>query len=305
MEKNFSKMILLISLIFGGIFIKTNLGDFKQLTVIDISIIPFLILISLFTFPILGLINKIILDSLKTSITLTESTLISIMNSFYNLITPFRGGIATRAVYLKKKYNLTYTEFLSTVATTSLLLVFASGILGLIATISIYLQTNILSKILLLIFLAMTVLSIIIILFSPKIKETKTEFINKFIRLINAWHSIRKNKKIIFTTLILTIIQILFASLMLKLQFGVFGVQIDFIQALFLSAIAGASIVISITPANLGVSEAIIVFSAQTIGISPIHSLSAALIGRLIQFIILFTLGPIATYKLMKNEKNN
>jgi len=305
-KKIISIGILILSIGLAIIFIKNNLSDFKQLTSTNPLYIILLIIFSLLLSLLLGLINKTLLKPLKVNIKLLESTLISIVNSFYNLITPFRGGIAARAYYLKNKYNLQYTKFLGLVATSTLLVILISSILGIIATILIYLKERVFNPIIPIIFAGTLILTLTIAVFTPTLKETKYKFVNKFIRVINSFSEINKSKKTFLLTSILTLIQILVSALMLELQFGVFGIQIDFIKSLFLSSIGGISLAISLTPANLGVAEAITVFSAQTIGIGPVESLSAAIIGRLVQFVTLFTLGPIASYKLFKkNEKNS
>jgi uncharacterized protein (TIRG00374 family) len=302
-KKLISILILTITLALAIYFIITNISSFKQLQITNPELILLRTLLALITLLILGLINKSLLKPLKVNISLKESTQISIVNSFYNLITPFRGGIATRAYYLKKKYNLQYTKFLGLVATSTLLVVLISSIMGLIATLLIYKTENIFNPIIPIIFIITLITTLTIAIIAPTIKETKYKIINNFIRIINSFSQINKNKFFLIAA-ILTLIQLLIAAYATQLTFGVFGIQISFIKTLFLSSIGGVSLIISLTPANLGISEAITVFSAQTIGISPVHSLSAAILGRLIQFIILFTLGPIASYKLMKNENN-
>ena len=58
-------------------------------------------------------------------------------------------------------------------------------------------------------------------------------------------------------------------------------------------------------PALFKILEAIVVFSALTIGITPVESLSTVLLGRAIQMFVLFILGPIFSYILIKNNVNN
>ncbi|MFH1290928.1 MAG: lysylphosphatidylglycerol synthase transmembrane domain-containing protein [Nanoarchaeota archaeon] len=128
-------------------------------------------------------------------------------------------------------------------------------------------------------------------------------WLNRFIKVINGWHLIKKNARVIVVTMIITFVQVLISSLMLWLQFRVFGIEVSFVSALFLSAIGSLSLVIGLTPGNLGVQEAIIVFSAATIGITPAESLSAALLGRAVSLVVLFVLGPIFSYVLVRNGK--
>ena len=193
-KKLISTTILVVILALAVLFIKNNLKDFKQLIITNPINIIYIIIISLIVYLVLGVINKELLKPLNVNINLKESTLISLVNSFYNLITPFRGGIATRAYYLKKKYNLQYTKFLGLVATSTLLVILISSILGIIATIIIYQKENYTNPIIPLIFLATFILTLSIAIISPTLKETKHSFINKFIRVINSFSEINKNK---------------------------------------------------------------------------------------------------------------
>jgi uncharacterized protein (TIRG00374 family) len=90
--------------------------------------------------------------------------------------------------------------------------------------------------------------------------------------------------------------------IILMLQFKVFGMELSFAKAAYLTAIGGLSLLIQLTPAGLGINEAITVFSASTIGITPAQSLSVAILGRLISVVVLFTLGPLFSYLLMKKK---
>ena len=134
-----------------------------------------------------------------------------------------------------------------------------------------------------------------------KFTESKdNKWLNRFIKVINGWNLIKDNKKVVFSVALFSLIQILFGSLMIYLEFKVFGLDVGFIQSLFLTSISSLGILLAITPGNLGINEAIIVFSAATIGITPIESLSATLLGRAVSLVVLFILGLIFSYTLIK-----
>ena len=120
--------------------------------------------------------------------------------------------------------------------------------------------------------------------------------------MINGWHLIKNNKRLLFFIIVLSSLQILISAWMLQLQFHVFGIGISFMKVLFLTSISSLGIIIGITPAGLGIQEAITVFSALTLGISPVQSLSVALLGRAISFVVLFILGPICSWWLLKKK---
>ena len=299
-KKLFSIFVLILILALAFFYIYKNFSDFKSLTLVSPHLIFYIVIFFLINYIFIGIITRELIASLNVKLSHKESFMISVFTGFYNLITPLRGGMAARAVYLKKKHNFSYSNFFATLSASYVLTFLIAGFLGLLSTYLIYSKEGILSIPLLILFLGAFTSMLLIITISPKFKLTKNSLVNKFINVINGWHLIKSNIKLVSTISILTIIQILIASYMLQLQFQVFGIEISFMKCLFLSSIGSLSILIAITPANLGIAEAVTVFSALTIGISAAESLSAAILGRLIQTVILFILGPIFSYILIK-----
>ena len=303
-KKLASILILIFTLALAIYFIKSNLEDFKQLIIINPIHIIILIILFLCLYFVIGIITKIILKPLNVNLSKKEAFQISIMTGFYNLITPFRGGLASRALYLKKKYDFPYTIFLSTVAASYVLEFFVASLAGIIATYLIFLRTGIFSSFLFFIFLGMFLSTAFIILFSPEIKERNNQWLNRFIKVINGWHMLKKDKKLIIRISSLIFLKLLIASIMLFFQFKVFGIDITYVKTIFLTSIGNLGILINITPAGIGISEAITVFSSLTIGITAIESLTASVFGRIVVTIVLIVLGPIFTGHLSKRRKH-
>lgn len=305
-HKKILGIIVLIALVAWLVYYSiSNYHEFKQISIENpILLIPLVFLFIIGYIPV-SIITYYILLPLSVRLRAKESFALSIVTGFYNLITPFRGGMAARAVYLKRKYNFSYTNFLATLAGSYILTFFIASLLGLIGVISIYLSAGIINYIILLVFTGIFLSFGAVIIFSPQIPLTKYEFANKFIKVMNGWNLIKNDKKVIAVISIASTIQILLASIGFLLQFKVFGIVANLNTALFLAAISSLSLLISITPAGLGINEAVIVFSASTLGISPVESLSVALVGRLVSIIVLFVLGPIFSYSLIKRGASN
>jgi len=212
--------------------------------------------------------------------------------------------LAVKAVYLKHKHKFSYSDYIASVAGLFVINFFVGSLLGLISLYLIYQKFNIFNGFVALIFAVFLVSMLSIIVFSPKFKETKHNFINKFIKVLNGWNTIRKNKKIVAISLIIIIAQILIGCIGTMISFHVFGINLDFSKALFLNTIAMLSILIQITPSGLGINEAIAVFSGLVIGITPAQSLSVAILGRIVSVMLIFTLGPIYSYILLKHNAN-
>lgn len=301
-KKTLGILLLIILILAFLYYLITHISDFKSLQITKpLNLIP-LIIISFIVILSNGLIIKYLLGAFNLKLKIKEWLGLSIITTFYNLITPFRGGLIAKAAYLKKKYNFAITHFVSMMAGVYVINFLAASFLGLISLLLIYLKFNIFNILVFLIFLAIFLPSLFIILFSPKFPEPKNRILGKFMQVANGWNTIKNNKSIILISSLIIFLQIFLSVLATILSYNIFNINLNFSQALFLTCFGVLSGLVSITPAGLGVSEAIGVFSALVIGISPTQSLTVALLGRVIGTIIIFILGPIFSYLLLKNK---
>ncbi|MBM3234022.1 flippase-like domain-containing protein [Candidatus Pacearchaeota archaeon] len=303
--KQLISAIILIAIIALFIFyIYKHISDFKTLFNVALSHIWLLIIVAIITLISLYL-NGYLLDTLMKPFGLKlkfkESFGLAIITNFYNMITPFRGGMAARAIYLKKKHKFPYINFLAILSAIYVIIFLIAAIAGLLSMAFIWLYYGLFNLIIFLLFLAVFIFLLAIIIFSPKIKERKNIWLNRFIKVINGWHLIKNNKKVIFTTAIIAIIQLILGAIILIISYHIFGIEISFFKALFISSIGSLSILIAITPGNLGIGDAIFVFSAAIIGISLTEAIAATILSRAVGLIIIFILGPIFSYILLRN----
>lgn len=300
LKKWLSLLVLAVVVFFFALYLKNNIGEFRQLSFEHPVYLILLIAIFILSHYVLGWVLKKLLEPFKVFLEIKEAFMISVANGFYNLITPFRGGAAARAVYLKEKHGLYYVHFLATFSANFIIVFFASSLTGMISTIWIYVNDGIFSWLLFWVFVGIFVSLLLIIIFSPEFKKTPHKWLNRFIQVINGWHMIKNRRKIIMISFLLMLVFLLISTISTHYRFKTFGIFISFPQCLFLASVHVLSLLISITPANLGISEAITVFSATTIGITPAQSLSTAILARLVSFAALFSLGPIFTHYLVK-----
>jgi len=294
--------ILLVLVVLAVLYLERNFEDFSELRIVSPIVIIALVLLFILGYFLIGLTTKQLIRPLKINLGYFESFALSVVTGFYNLITPLRGGMAVRAVYLKKKHNFSYTNFFSSLSASYVLIFLSAGIMGLLSSGIIYFNEGIFSPVVSLIFLGVSLSLLFVIIFSPRMNEGKGFILDKIAKILNGWYLIRKDRGLLFFITIISIFQLLLSSLMLYLQFYVFGIEIDFVKTLFLSSIGLLGLIIAITPAGLGIQEAVAVFSASTIGISPVESLSVALLGRGVSVVVLFVLGPIFSWVLMRKR---
>ena len=146
----------------------------------------------------------------------------------------------------------------------------------------------------------MVVPLLIIIIFSPKLENRKNNIINKIINIINGWHSIKSNRKAVFIITLFAFLNLIIGTIGSIITYNIIGVNLNFLQAVFLTSVGSLSVLFAITPGGLGITEAIAVFLASVIGITPVESLTATIIGRVAGILVIFVLGPVFSYLLMK-----
>ncbi len=303
LKKILSVVLLVIILALFIYYIKNNLHDFTSITLVN----PIWMIAILFTSLIFsytnGLVIRLQMQSFKINLKPKEWFGLSVITTFYNTITPFRGGLLAKATYLKNKYKFSYTNSLATISGIYVINFFAASIIGLIALLSIYMNYGIFNPIITLMYLGFFFPTAFLILFSPKFPMTKYRIINKFFEVANGWHTLRKEIWIVSRLSVITITQAIVLSISTMISFYVFDIALPFDKAIFLVTISTFSVLVAITPAGLGIGEAIAVFSGLIIGITPAQSLSVAIMGRVVGAVYIFILGPIFSYILLKEHK--
>ncbi len=303
-----SIFVLMIIIALAFYYIYTNYHEFSSLKLENPSFIFFISVLFLVSYVFISIETKYLIKPLKVDLSFIEAYALSIMTGFYNLITPFRGGMAARAIYLKKKHKFSYSDFFASLSASYILMFFVASILGLLSSYLIYQSEGkynlILIGIFIVVFFGMIFLMVLPDLSSRKfsLSLSNNSIFQKFLKVINGWQVIKHNHFIIIVIIIITLIQILFSSVILYMQFHVFGWEISLSKAILISCIGNLGLLISLTPAGLGINESITIFTALALGISPSQTLPVAILGRLITTVILFILGPISSYYLLKRN---
>jgi uncharacterized protein (TIRG00374 family) len=297
-------VLLLIAILFFN-YIAGHWHEFKQLKLVSpfgIAAIWLMFAADLF---VDGLVIKFLLAPFGIKLNNKEAFSISTATRFYNFIMPLRGGIFMRAVYLKKQHKFPYTDFLSALSSSYIIIFLISSFAGALSMILIWLYYKIFNMLVFLLFFGAFIALLLIANFSPRLPKLKNKWLNRFVDVINGWHLIKSNRKAILTITLMSLCQLIVSSIALLVTYGVFGIEIGFAKTVFITSISHLSTLVALTPGNLGVGEAINVFSASLVGISPVGAIAAVLFGRLVNAVMLLVIGPIFSYMLMKDAKKN
>ncbi|MCH7492341.1 flippase-like domain-containing protein [Patescibacteria group bacterium] len=284
-------IVILVSLL-GWLFsyFLNNIGDFKNIFLLDRFDIALLVLIYTASLFINGVILKILVSKLGGKIRYKESFLLSVATSFFNFITPFRGGAGIRALYLKKVHNFDYTKFIVTLVGSYLVLFLVISSMLLIATTYLFIKYNIFNLAITILFGSFFIGLIFFIIASPKNRPTKNWLVRKVFEVSNGWDLIKQDGKLLFHLFLLNIIYVLLGTFFMYITFTALGINIAFFKVLYFNLISFVSFFINVTPASLGVYEGVLFVTSSIVGILPSDALIFAVIFRVIGFLVTFLL---------------
>ena len=236
----------------------------------------------------MGVFTKIIVTAFDIKLGFREWFGLSAMSAMGNYLTPFRGGAAVRAVYLKSRHNLSYSSFLSTLSALYVLTFSTSAMLGLLATLGLYLQFDILETTLLVFFSILLCLPIVLLLStrivpsletcSEKLETANTSVANwrkklflhtslrltqVLTRILEGWRIISNHRGVPFWLILVSVSNACATLMMIHFSLAAFHIDLPLIESLVLSSLFMVSSMIPITPSGLGIAEAAIILAAQ------------------------------------------
>lgn len=301
-KKKLSLLSVLAVVTFFAYYIGTHVDDFKQISLANPAQLLLLTLLTLVTTVLNGLTIKYLAEPFRIELDPKEWFGLATVTTFYNTIMPLKSGMFVKAAYLKKKHSFSLVNFMAMMAGIAVINFFVVGLVGLASLVVIYFRYGIFNALVTSLFLGMLLVTGGIIGSSRKIPETTREFLNRFIRVVNGWHLIKSNPKILAVSTVIALLQLLTSAFATMLSFRVIHLDVDFGGALFITATGALSVLIGITPANLGITEGFAIVTGWVLGITTAQSLAAALIRRIVSTLVIFTLGPVFSYLLLKNN---
>lgn len=297
-------------IIASGYYLYHNYQDFEILLDLKYWEVIILASINLALFAINGLFSWYLYKQFDINLGKRESIAMAIATSFGNTFLPFRAGIGGTAVYMKKRHQMSYSHFASTVAGAYVINFFVIGLLGLLTMLVIYFKSGSFSIVVALAFLGLSIGSILSV--------TATKFILRFIpfesfknkvnTVVDGWYIISKSPKRVFIMALLTAVNSITVGFLLYFQFRFLGIEkiggevIQIWDNVFLSSFSVLSIFLNITPSALGIKEGLFAFASQVINIRAQDAIVASVLDRIVGASLLLITGPLSLYLLKKRK---
>jgi uncharacterized membrane protein YbhN (UPF0104 family) len=287
-------LIVVLAIVITGIilFLIMNPHFFRPFLNITLTHAFLLIITNFICTSINGLFLREFTSKFGIDLTILEWFGLSVVTTMGNYITPFSGGMLVRATYLKRKHAFPYSKFMSMLAANYLVIFWMIGIVG--TVILIKRVSDISSIYVLLVFFITIVCIISMLLLVPSIKLVERSWLTGYINeALNGWDMIRKDGRLLSTIVVYAAINMMTNGLSFWIAYNALGTAVPFTSAFLVSLFVSFSLLINITPGNLGVQEVIVSLSSGLLGIGAGLGLVAALLVRASAMLIAFSLGPL------------
>ncbi len=296
--KHFRTATTALVLVIFILYFVLNIDKFKPLLNLNYYLLIAIAAADLLMIAANGVFIKVVMEPFEKYIPLAESIYVSTISSVGNFFAPAGSGFGFRAVYLKKKHGLSYSNFIATLYGNYLIIFLVNSFFALLA---LYLLRNSGGRgyfVLVVLFSAMFVFSLLLSLVRLPLVQKETSGRNRHLNsitkaltnMVSGWNRIITDKKLLRRLILITAFNFLMSLAVAKLEINALHFTVSFPALILFSVLGSLSLFVNITPANLGVKEAIYLFSSSVIGLSAPQILSVALIDRGVLFTILFML---------------
>lgn len=295
-------LIVILFVVTAVWYVIANYDDFAKLTITEPWYILPAILAIVLNIYASGVVIDLAIEPHGVKLTRKEAFGLASITRFSNQFSPSYVGATIRAAYMKRVYGVSYAKFSSSFIISNLLQFMISGLF----TIATFIALDPSSKNdKLLYFVIGAVVLFVAILYAPLKSLTrftekrsskdnkKGKFFERLHTIIEGYSTVRSHPKLLPRTIFWMIIITISFSMSYYLLYAALGFHISIVSAFFIAALSGWSILIAITPGNLGIREGLMVIAAQVAGVPISVTLLVAILVRVLMFV---TSGALSAY---------
>jgi uncharacterized membrane protein YbhN (UPF0104 family) len=286
--------VLLVFSVWLGVYVRANFKDFSS--ILKVPLPHLLTLYGLFAGILItnGLYTRYALLTFDIRLEFKEWLALSVASVVANYLISFRGGAGVRAVYLKRKYQFSFSDFLSTLSSMYLIYFIISGSMGLFGMVLNALEGMAFDPYIGGIFFSIAGISLAIMLFDIRLPAYERFPLQQIAHIINGWRLVRQNKALMAKLMLNSLMYFLFLSIQTKVAFDAYGVQLTWGSIFCFSAAKAVASLASITPGSIGVVEWVGVYLGKILTYTPSEALMAQALMRSVTLTTLLAAGPVA-----------
>lgn len=298
------KLFVYAALLIGGIaLLRAHYQDFLALRILAPNWLGLAMGMAIITLFANGYFNLFIYRHFQLNLPFREWFGLSVVNTAGNLLMPMRAGAVSNAVFLKRRYNFSYTNFISVISATYVLTFWLNALVGILALLTMWFWSQLFFWTIFLVFLGLFLGLSIVMIFNPKCPEVAHPLLHKIYAGFNTWQTIKGQPRLLVMVSLITLINLMATSIGTWAQFLALGISLPIASCFILSIFSNLSLLVSLTPASLGIREAFSGFSAAMINVPVPQAIAASVIDRFLLFSVSFLLSLYFFNYLSKSDK--
>jgi len=251
-----------------------------------------------------GLTNYLLYRGLGVRLTVNEGIGLGAVNSLANQFLS-GGGMVAKGIYLKGRYELTYTRFLSATLALYIFFLAANGIVGIAVLVYLALMDDAVVPMPLILGFSGMAVTVSLLWLPLDASSVSGKWGQRLAQLLDGWQILNQNRPLLGKLVGIRILMILISAGRYFIAFHILSQDVTLAQCILFSSASILTRLVAITPGGLGVHEAIVTGVAFMFGFEAGVSIVAVGIDRLIATVVILSLGTVYTYILSKKTTNS
>jgi len=245
-----------------------------------------------------GLYIKFALQAFGVDLPAREWLSLTVTTSVLNYVTPLRGGMVVRAVYLKTHYRFGYADFLSTLSAMYLMHVFTYGLLGLAGQALLWRQGAGVDRIALVILASGAAVSALLVLVPVRLPRWQAFPLRQIVRILDGWTLLRRKRASFIKLMATTLVFAVLSALEVKLASSAVAVGLPWGGVALYTAGQNLAVLGSLTPVALGIAEVVSIYLGGALGYDISQALMIQALLRAVPLVLLLALALPAFHRL-------
>jgi len=203
-----------------------------------------------------------------------------LFTNMLSLVIPARGDFIFSAAYLKKKYNLPISSFVSIIYGNSILLALTLSLEAMAILLYVGLKENVWNLKMWYIMGGTATLTIFFAFLPHKKISGESRIAKKLNNMVESWKQLRSNTTLLIKLVFLEVLGSVFFAFWMFFSYHVLDFDISFPNAFFAGIACQMSYFFKITPGNLGIRESLVGFVSQITNVGFAQGVTVTLLQR-------------------------
>ena len=241
-----------------------------------------------------SLVNRRLLKALGAKVSFWDIVCLQNATRLLNHV-PMKFGTVFRANYLKRRYGLSYTRYITFFMYFTFLMLAMAAVTGLTCLAIAYGFSGRESRILAGFFLVIFVVSLFCLFWPLPIPTGAGRLSSLFRNFLTGRSDVTKDTKVIYKCVLHLLVTFFLAAARLGIIYHSMQQDIHLLGYLVLGALGYTSLIVSFTPGSLGTRELILGAGATAVGIPLEVGIFAAMFDRAVILTLTFVAGGVCT----------